>query len=121
MRKLQRLLLGVLSSIVTVSIACAYGIPYAFAKRGRVVDVATKAGIAGIRVTCADPAGDRTLDVTDERGDFSVEFDRGQVDCVALAFDDVDGAEGGAYQQKTVTGVPGDQQDLVIELDPAVP
>jgi len=118
MRHLERLLLGALSSAVTVFIACAYGVPYAFAKHGRVVDAATKLGIGGIRVTCADPALDRTMDVTGEDGTFFVPFKSGVVDCVALAFADVDGAAGGAYQQKIVTGVAGDQPDIVVELDP---
>ncbi len=118
MRHLQRLLLGVLSSVVTVFIACAYGTPYAFSKRGRVVDASTKIGIGGIRLTCADPAIDRTMDVTGADGAFFVAFGRGVADCVALAFEDVDGAANGAYQPKTVTGVAGEQPDIVVELDP---
>jgi hypothetical protein len=118
MRRLERLLLGILSSVVTVFIACAYGIPYAFHKAGRVRAAGTQDGIDGIDVSCADPVSDATMTVTRGGGHFLVAFDEGQRDCTALRFEDVDGAANGAWQPRVVTGVAGDQGSLDVELDP---
>ncbi|BDG01139.1 peptidase associated/transthyretin-like domain-containing protein [Anaeromyxobacter oryzae] len=114
MRRLERLTLGLVSSVVTVFIACCYGIPYAFSKGGKVVDAGTKLGIGGIRVSCADRSESTWAD-----GSFYFAFHPGEPDCAALRFEDVDGADNGAYQPKLVEGVPpGEQRDLLVELDP---
>jgi hypothetical protein len=118
MRRVERLLLGLLSSVVTVFVACAYGVPFSFQKTGRVRASGTQDGIGGIQVFCADPAVDRPLAVSAPDGRFYLPIPEGDRDCTTLRFEDADGAANGAWQPRLVTGVAGDQDGIDVELDP---
>lgn len=116
MRWLARAALAALGSVVTVFIACAYGVPWRYVKAGRVLDAATGQGIPGIRAGCRLGAGLVSYDVADADGDFELHVDSR---CDELRFDDVDGAANGAYASTALPFTDGDELDLVVELEPA--
>jgi hypothetical protein len=118
MRWLARAALAALGSVVSVFIACAYGVPYRFVKTGRVVDATTAQGIPGIRVGCVLGGGMAEARTSDAEGRFALEIES---TCDALAFDDVDGAQNGAYASKSLPFTEGDEYDLLVELDRSPP
>jgi hypothetical protein len=118
MRWLARAALAALGSVVSVFIACAYGVPYRFVKTGRVVDATIAQGIPGIRVGCVVGGAVHESGSSDPEGRFALEIES---TCDALAFDDVDGAQNGAYVSKALPFIEGDERDLLVELDPSPP
>lgn len=116
MRWLARAALAALGSMTSFFIACAYGVPWRYEKAGRVLDATTQQGIGGISVACVDDVG-APLHAT--RTGPTGAFHLGVDACAALAFADVDGAENGAYLGASLPFTPGDERDLVVELEPS--
>lgn len=117
MRWLARAALAALGSFSSVFIACAYGTPWRYTKSGHVLDAGTKQGIPGIQVACVDAASIvMRQTMTGASGRFELGLD---VECDALAFTDVDGAENGAYAAASLPFASDDEPDLVVELTPA--
>jgi hypothetical protein len=99
-----------------VFIACAYGVPWRYAKAGRVVDAAAGEGIPGIQAGCVLAGAVREADVSGADGGFALHI---ETRCDELRFTDVDGAENGAYATQAIPFTEGDEYDLLIELEPA--
>jgi hypothetical protein len=115
MRWLARAALAALGSVVTVFIACAYGVPWRYAKAGHVVDAGTGEGIPGVRVGCllGGVVGPSVL--SGDGGAFQLHLD---TRCDALAFDDVDGADHGAYASASLPFAEADELELLVALEP---
>jgi hypothetical protein len=115
MRWLTRAALAALSSVVSVFMACAYGVPWRFEKSGRVVTAGTSVGIPGIQAGCVLGGGLAASATTDADGHFTLHIDD---TCDELRFTDVDGAANGAWQQTVLPFVASDETALVVELNP---
>jgi hypothetical protein len=88
-----------------VFVAACYGPQMVYATRGTVLDKVTRAGVSGVKVTCADAPGEVAA-TTGEQGQFVL---AGR--CSKLSFE-VD-----AYQPLTTEVGDG----ATVELEPEVP
>jgi hypothetical protein len=113
MRRVSRLLLGIVTTAVPVVIAACYGMAYTFSQRGHVIDKASKAGVAGLRVDCLSSSknvSDTTL--TSSTGAFEL-YASGQSACQTVAVTD----ERSASPSYAPTSVPSNSSaDLIIEV-----
>ena len=109
MGRFKGLLLGVVTGLSGVFIACAYGFRYWW--DGVVRDKDTQEPIPGIKVACV--VGDREVvsELSAQNGSFSIGRDDG---CDNFVFSDVDGAVNGSYATLTTSLDEGGQN--VVEL-----
>lgn len=115
MKWIWKLCLWFTSVAVPIVIAACYGMPYRFAKDGKVVDAQTKKGIAYIDISCVKD--DRTVSSFNswEDGHFVLQYDK---PCDSLLIEDIDGEEnGGVYKTKSVAYDPIDDEPIIIELE----
>ncbi|HEY3357555.1 MAG TPA: hypothetical protein VGQ83_30165 [Polyangia bacterium] len=93
-------------------IAACYGTAYRFGKTGKVLDAATRAGVAGVTVTCVAGGRETRAVRTAANGSFQLMTQR---ECDELRVAD------GAGARYAATSVPGGATDDVgvIALQPA--
>jgi hypothetical protein len=114
-----RPVLWLLTSAIPVFIAACYG-PYYDESRagGKVVSKATGEGIPDILVSCLSPGGgvlDQTYTLAGD-GAFELWY-QNEEPCETLGFEDVDGAENGAFQALEIPFDPATGEQTV-ELEP---
>jgi len=109
MRRFKMLLLGVVTALSGVFIACAYGFRYAW--DGIVQDKETKAPIPGIKIACMIGGQEATSAASMQDGAFSFGWDER---CDSFVFSDVDGSTNGSYATETTSLQEGEQN--VVEL-----
>ncbi len=101
MRFVAESLLWLTGLVMPVFIACGYGSPYKYSRRGQVIDAETRAGLKGIQVSCL-LSGNVTHSTTRSQSDGSVDLEYDKP-CESVRGDDTDGdAGGGLYQSTTV-------------------
>jgi hypothetical protein len=101
-RALARLVLSLGIIGVPWTIACAYGMPVSYSKKGMVVDQETHVGIAGILVTCTRAGETPTGSNTDKDGSVTVTY-YDEAGCDSLDASDVDGDAGnGRYEPSSI-------------------
>lgn len=82
-------------------------------RSGTVVDDATSAGVAGVRVAClVGGAVEGTRWLTGADGRFTVFYDR---ECEEISAEDADGAVNGRYASRTVA-FPSSDGDIEVRL-----
>lgn len=111
MGRFKALLLGVVTGLSGVFIACAYGFRYFW--DGVVRHKDTQEPIPGIKVACLVDDREMTSELTTPEGTFSVGRDDG---CDSFVFSDVDGEENGSYATLSTSLHEGGQN--VVELTP---
>ncbi|MBN2359801.1 MAG: hypothetical protein JXR83_10135 [Deltaproteobacteria bacterium] len=132
MQIIKRSLLWLMTAAVPVVIAACYGPYYNYTKSGRVLDKQTRAGVANIAVSCADPAADPpaadagavedaggyqpSVFVTGPDGAF---YWGGYQACNKLKFEDVDGQENGGLYLTAIEPLGDPEQELEVELEKA--
>jgi hypothetical protein len=133
MKIVKRSLLWLLTAAVPVVIAACYGVMTNY-KKVQVINSADKAPISGIQVRCdhivledggagSEDGGSASEDAgiegnvftTDSEGRATIEY---SIFCDSLSFTDVDGAENGQFDSKTIDFVEGDDEE-VVELAPS--
>lgn len=137
MKIIKRSLLWMLTAAVPVFIAACYGISYSFTKSGRVLDKVSRAGIANIQVSCADPLeqapvydagvgedGGATEDAGYQPVGFTSSADGSffygsDVVCNKLKFEDVDGQQNGGLYLTKIESIDSSDGELVVEMDKA--
>lgn len=113
MRRISRLLLGIVTCVVPVFIAACYGIAYTFTQRGRVVDKTSKTGVAGLRFECRS-ASNSVSDVTHTAADGTFDLHARDANaCTTIAVED-DGRATTRYA--STTAKPNAAKDLVVEV-----
>ena len=101
-RALARLVLSLGVIGVPWTIACGYGMPVTYNKKGMVVDKDTHVGIGGILVTCARAGKTPIGSNTDADGSVTVVY-YDEAGCDSLDASDVDGdAGGGRYAPASI-------------------
>lgn len=132
MRWLTKAALGLVTAVIPVFIAACYGAPgdgmlddYGYDPEksvgGRVLSALTGSGIPYIRVSClvggasTDSVYDDTYSSPDT-GDFELWVSEWHP-CDTLLFEDVDGAENGAFQSLEIP-FADDGADVIAELEP---
>jgi len=113
MKWLDKLLLGLMTAVAPVYIACAYGSPYSYDKHGKVVDADTKQGIEGIEVTCL--RADQEVSVVDSGSDgsFVLSYDE---PCDQARFVDIDGEDNGGLYQTNLVPFDEDAVNWTVEM-----
>jgi len=117
-RWLSKKALWIVTGLSPVVIAACYGMESEFTHysyNGRVVDRITGQGIEGIQVNC----GGGVLGYSDPRGDFWLTPSATCPTRENVLFKDIDGAENGSYQDRTVPFLEVANAGIV-ELDPTV-
>jgi len=137
MKLIKRSLLWMLTAAVPVFIAACYGINYQFTKNGRVLDKTTRAGIANIEISCADPADVAPIvdagsgedgGATEDAGYHASGFVSGadgsffwgsETACNKLKFEDIDGQENGGLYLTKIEPIDTTDKELVVEMEKA--
>jgi hypothetical protein len=117
MRRISRLLLGIVTGIVPVFIAACYGIANSFSQHGKVVDKTSKAGVAGLRVEClsgSNNVSDMTHTAAD--GAFAL-YTMSASSCTTIAVDD-DREAGARYASTRVASDPSQYLAIEVTLAP---
>jgi len=125
MQRLAKPILWLLTTAIPVFIAACYGAPMEGedsdkSVAGRVLSALTGSGISGIRVSCMVP-GAEGPEVYDQAfsegadGEFLL-WTSAYSPCDTLLFEDVDGADNGAYQPLELQ-YADDGADVVAELE----
>lgn len=115
MRRISRILLGLLTTSIPVVIAACYGMMYAFSQRGKVIDKDTKAGVAGLRVECRNKADAMTARThTGADGTFGLHT-MSHNGCLTIAVDD-ERESGARYRSATVES--DSSEVITIEVSP---
>ncbi|MFH0903052.1 MAG: hypothetical protein V2A73_20680 [Pseudomonadota bacterium] len=111
-KTIKRIMLGAVTAVSGVFLACCYGVMYSWS--GIVRDVKTKAPISGIEVACMVDGAKEGYDVSSQEGTFVLS---GMSQCDSFEFTDVDGVENGSYSTKKVLSL-NETAENIVELDP---